>query len=113
MGNCYFVLKDSAGTTVMEYFKLNNVKTPGAVPYVGDSGYNNTASEIERNRPAWQVRASKTFAGAPHLKLQHNERCNAIFFDGHVSANDRYQLRMSPAWVKYANDANGNTIYTN
>ena len=97
------------GDTI-KYYKTANVKSPGAVLLVGESSYNTGAAEINRNRPCWQFVVSKTYAGASHIKLQHADRANMMFFDGHVAAKDRYELRIGPMWVKAVNDANGETL---
>ena len=108
VGNIWFEQLLGSGSDSIRYFKVSNVKSPGAVLYFGETSYRNTqTTELERNRPSWQFQVATTHSSAPHLKLQHNERANVLFFDGHVGAQDRYQLRTSPMMVKHTNDANG------
>lgn len=93
------------------FFLTTNVKSPSAVLYFGETSYRNTHSTaLERNRPSWQFQVNSTHSSAPHLKLQHNERANVVFFDGHVASQDRYQLRIGPMRVKYTNDEKGEVI---
>ena len=108
IGNIWFEQLLGSGSDSIRYFKVSNVKSPGAVLYFGETSYRKSHStELERNRPAWQFQVASTHTSAPHLKLQHNDRANVVFFDGHVAAQDRYQLRTGPMWVKHTNDANG------
>ena len=96
------------------FFMTSNVKSPGSVLYFGETSYRNTHStEVERNRPSWQFQVNSTHSAAPHLKLQHNDRANVIFFDGHVAAQDRYQLRQGPMRVKFTNDYAGECLSLN
>lgn len=107
-GNIWFDQEMGSSSNKIRYFKVSNVKTPSSVLYFGETSYRKShTTELERNRPSWQFQVNSTHSSAPHLKLQHNERANVIFFDGHVAAQDRYQLRTSPMRVKYTNDANG------
>ena len=110
-GDIWFEQQLGSSSNSIRYFKVSNVKSPGSVVYFGETSYRNTHSTaLERNRPAWQFQVSSTHSSAPHLKLQHSERANVLFFDGHVAAQDRYQLRTGPMRVKYTNDANGEML---
>ena len=113
LGNIWFEQQLGSSSAQIRFYKVSNVKTPGSVTYFGESSYNSTAADPNKNRPCWQFIVGKTYGGAPHIKLQHNDRANMVFFDGHVAAQDRYQLRMSPLWVKMTNDANGVTFSLN
>ena len=112
-GDIWFEQAYGTGLSI-RYFKVANAKTPGSIVYFGETSYRNTHStELERNRPSWQFQVNSTHSSAPHLKLQHNERANVVFFDGHVAAQDRYQLRQGPMRVKCTNDANGEYLSLN
>lgn len=110
-GNIWFDQEMGSSANKIRYYKVSNVKTPASVLYFGETSYRNThGTELERNRPSWQFQVNSTHSSAPHLKLQHNERANVVFFDGHVAAQDRYQLRTSPMRVRCTNDANGELL---
>ena len=106
------IWKDLAVNGVnFRFFMSSNVKSPGSVLYFGETSYRNThPTELERNRPSWQFQVNSTHSSAPHLKLQHNERANVVFFDGHVASQDRYQLREGLMRVKHVNDDKGECL---
>ena len=73
-----------------------------------DSGYTSDAGE-NSNRPVWSFYPHKVNNNLA-LKLQHADRANVLFGDGHVSAQNKNELRQGVNKIKGFVDASGSSF---
>lgn len=91
-----------------KFFILTQMKAPSETMLTADSGYTSDAGE-NSNRPVWSFYPHKVNNNLA-LKLQHADRANVLFGDGHVSAQNKNELRQGVNKIKGFVDSSGSSF---
>ncbi len=89
-------------TDLGQFYRGNALKAPSETILHADSTYTADHSS-DAGRPSWSVRLDNN--NQTRIKLQHNDRANCSYFDGHVSAGGKNELRSSINMVKAMADS--------
>ncbi len=85
-----------------QYYLAGALKAPSETILHADSTY--TADHAsDALRPTWSVRVDNN--NQTRIKLQHNNRANCSYFDGHVKGSDKNELRNSINVVRAVADS--------
>ena len=99
--------KEDIGNITLEndqgqYYMAGALKAPSETLLHADSTY--TADHAsDALRPTWSVRVDNN--NQTRIKLQHNNRANCSYFDGHVKGSDKNELRNSINVVRAVADS--------
>ncbi len=103
-----FRVRDSAGK--YQFYKTTAMKAASETIMLADVTSSNSASEAKnRGRGMWAFTPNAFSSGAA-LKLQHGERANCLYSDGHVKAGNRLELNGSLNRVRAFNDSGDNQL---
>ncbi len=89
-------------TGVGQFYRSGSLKAPSETILHADSTYTSDNAD-NAGRPAWQIQVDKNVQN--RIKLQHNDRANCAYFDGHVKAGNKNELRDSVNMVRAVADA--------
>ncbi len=104
-----FRVRDTVGGK-WTYYKSTSMKAPGETILLADVTSSNTAgTAANRGRGMWSF-TPNAFSSGTALKLQHGERGNALYVDGHVQAGNRNEFNSSLNRVRAFNDSGDNEL---
>ncbi len=94
--------------SLSKFFMLNRMKAPSETMATADSGFTNDAGD-NANRPIWSFQPHKV-NNLTALKLQHSDRSNIVFADGHARGMARHELRLGLNRIRAFIDMEGNSF---
>lgn len=100
-----FVVYPNSGSTSYGAYNYGAMKQPTETLVFGDSG-----SSSKSVNYGWWYFTTPGFPEGSAIKLQHGDRANAAYADGHVASRNKGELRGSPMALKAFIDGSNTQI---